>query len=143
MRIYKLSILFVLTLNLVIFSTVLFAKKSPYEEVVKEEEHSYQMVVKRLQHYKKLAKRKTEVKKLYKKNEINQVLALFEMDSKDIDASLAKSDLVISDSLYFDLAVIYKNIAPVKYRLEYYSGLISLLKKNYDKKFLLKHLLKI
>jgi tetratricopeptide (TPR) repeat protein len=117
----------------VIFSTVLFAKKSPYEEVVKEEEHSYQMVVKRLQHYKKLAKRKTEVKKLYKKNEINQVLALFEMDSKDIDASLAKSDLVISDSLYFDLAVIYKNIAPVKYRLEYYSGLISLLKKNYDK----------
>ncbi len=133
MRIYKLSLLSVLTLSLVFPITGLFAKKNPYSEVVKEEEKSYQMVEQQLQHYKKLVKHKVEIKKLYKNNSVKQIIVMFDLDSRAIEEKLKNQDISNIDSLYFDLYAVYKNISPVKYRLKYDSGMISYLKNNFDK----------
>lgn len=133
MKIYKLFLLSVLTISLMLSATCLFAKNSPYSEAVKEETKSYQMLEQKLQHYKKLAKHKSEVKKLYQENNISQIDALFDLDSRKINDSLDKKDLSLVDSLYFDLAVVYKNIPTVKYRLEYNLGRMLYLKHKYDK----------
>ena len=133
MKIYKLSLLSVLTISLLMPATCLFAKNSKYSEVIKEENKSYLQIEQKLQHYKKLVKHKADIKKLSQESNTKQINILFDLDSRALNDKFNNKDLSKVDSLYFDLVAVYKNIPSVKYQLEYDSAMISFLRKKYDK----------